>query len=217
MFFSKLPNIEYDKKPIQFPISETEYVLANNFFRNVKMKDTSFNYSTYFNKYVISDDDRLDLLAKEFFGDVKYDWVIIITNNIINPLFDLPLKEVDLYSIIESKYDLVDAIHHYETTEVKNSLGEILLKKGIKVDLKFVSSSHKFYERSNGTYITKSGTQITVSVSNYQHEKELNDRKREVYVLRRGFLDRFISQFEDLISYSKSNAYIDSTTKKSRI
>jgi hypothetical protein len=217
MFFTKIPSIEYDKKPISFPISEKEYVLAKNFFRNVRMNDTSFSYSTYFNKYTITDDDRLDILAQKFFGSVNYDWVIIITNNIINPLFDLPVKDIDLYSLVESKYNSVDAIHHYETIEIKNSLGEILQKSGIKVDATFSNEIHKFYERSNSTYFTKTGLDASIPVSNYEYEKTINDNKREIYVLRKGFLDRFVSQFDDLISYSKSNAYIDSTTKKSGI
>lgn len=217
MFFSKIPNIEYDQKPIKFPITETQYVLAKNFFRNVRMKDTSFSYSSYFNKYAITDDDRLDLLAKKFFGSEQYDWIIVVTNNIINPLFDLPIKESELYSLVESKYASPDAVHHYETLEVKNSKGEILLKSGIKVDSIFRGKSHKFFERSNNTYFTKAGTEITATVSNYQYEKKLNDDKREIYVLRNRFVDKFVSQFENLIDYSKSNAYIDSTTKKSGV
>jgi hypothetical protein len=217
MFFSKIPNLEYDKKPIEFPISETQYVLAKNFFRNVRVTSDAFNYTTYFNKYAITDDDRLDLLAQKFFGSVEYDWIIVVTNSIVNPMFDLPVKEVDLYSIVESKYDSPDALHHYETLEVKNSLGEVQLKGGIKVHSTFINSTHKFYERSNKSYFTKTGTEITISVSNYEYEKKLNDNKREIFVLKKRFLDRFVSQFENTITYSKSNAYIDDSTKKSGI
>ena len=217
MFFSKIPNIEYDKKPLEFPISETQYVLAKNFFRNVRLKDTAFNYSTYFNKYTITDDDRLDLLAKKFFGNVQYDWIIVVTNSIVNPLFDLPVKEIDLYALVDSKYDSPDAIHHYETLEVKNSKNEILLKAGLKVDTVFRNKTHKFFERSNNTYFTKAGTLITLPVSNYEYEKALNDSKREIFVLRDRFLDKFVSQYETLIEYSKSNAYINATTKKSGV
>lgn len=217
MFFSKIPNLEYDKKPIEFPISETQYVLAKNFFRNVRVTNDAFNYTLYFNKYAITDDDRLDLLAKKFFGNVEYDWIIVVTNSIINPLFDLPVKEADLYSLVESKYNSPDELHHYETLEVKNSLGEVQLKGGIKVHPTFRNSSHKFYERSNKSYFTKAGTEITVPVSNYQYEKKLNDNKREIFVLKGRYVDRFVSQFENTITYSKSNAYIDDSTKKSGI
>ena len=91
MFFSKIPNIEYDIKPIKFPISNKEYVLAKNFFRRFKISDSAFENAVYFNKYTISDGERPDLIAKKFYGTPELDWVILLTNSIINSHFDLPI------------------------------------------------------------------------------------------------------------------------------
>jgi hypothetical protein len=54
-------------------------------------------------------------------------------------------------------------------------------------------------------------------VSNYEYELQINDKRRELYILRPEFIDSFISQFEGLTEYKPSASYIDRTTKKSGI
>ena len=55
MFFSLLPNIEYAEKPISYPFSESDFVVAKNFFRRFKIRDDGFSYAVYFTKYSITD------------------------------------------------------------------------------------------------------------------------------------------------------------------
>lgn len=217
MFFSKLPNVEYDIKPIKFPISNTEYVLAKNLFRRFKISDSAFASTVYFNKYAIVDGDRPDIIANKFYGTPNYDWIVILTNNIINPMFEFPIAERSLYDFVAANYSNPDGVHHYETLEVKNSIGEILLQAGFVVDAGYVNMTHKFYDRITGQVFTKTGSTITESVSNYEYEKKLNDSRREIYILRSEFIDKFVSDFETKVEYSKSSAYIDRMTKKSGV
>jgi hypothetical protein len=217
MLFSKIPNIEYDKKPLRFPFSETEYTLTKNFFRRYQIDKTNLESALYFNKYTMTDYDRPDLLSQQFYGTTDFDWLILITNNVINPLFDLPIKENDLYAFVEEKYEVPDGIHHYETLNVKNSLGEIILKEGLFVDSVFASTTHKFYDRSSKSYFTKNGSQISFPVSYYEYEKKLNDDRREIYILRSDFVTKFVSQFENALEYRESKGYIDRKNKKSGV
>jgi len=219
MYFNLVPNIEYDKKPISFPFSNTQYVLAKNFFNRVVMENTSFFSSVYFNKYTILDGERLDSLSQKFYGDPNYDWVIAITNNIINPYFDLPIEEYKLYDAVNLKYGNTDSIHHYETIEIYNSLGELIQKSGIVVDKNFYDTTHTFanrYAEGTGT-MTFNGNQISVSVTNYQYEQRLNDQKRNIYILSGKYIGNFVSQATALLEYSPSNSYINNTTKISGI
>ena len=47
MYFSLLPNIEYDEKPISYPFSESDFVVAKNFFRRYKVNDDIFSYAVF--------------------------------------------------------------------------------------------------------------------------------------------------------------------------
>lgn len=229
MYFSKIPNVEYDQKPLSFPISEKQYVLAKNFFRRTNFKDTVFDSLVYFNKYTITDDDRLDLISQKFYGTPEYDWVILLTNNIINTNFNLPVPDSKLYDFVDSEYKYseydpdesslmpADRTHHYETYELKNSLGETILKAGLVVDKRYYNTVHRFYDRGTKGYINKQGKDLCFKVSNYLHEKNINNSKREIYILKNVYLERFVSQFENVTEYTDSNSYIDSKTKRSGI
>lgn len=122
MYFSKLPNIEYSEKPIRFPISDKQYVLAKNIFRKYKIRERSFQSSVFFNKYTIEDGERLDTIAAKVYGSSEYDWVIMLTNNIVDPYSDLPIRDSNLYDFVVEKYDNPEGVHHYETKEVKDRL-----------------------------------------------------------------------------------------------
>lgn len=141
MYFNFLPSIKYDLKPISYPFSEADYVVAKNFFRRYKISDTAFSSSVYFKKYAIEDGVRLDQVAEGAYGNANYDWVIALTNNMINPLFDLPMSEADLRKHIESRYtNPYYDVHHYEIisdAKQEELFGKVLMPGGTWVDETF--------------------------------------------------------------------------------
>ena len=104
MYFSLIPDIKYDTKPISYPFSESDFVTAKNFFRRYIVNPDVYNYAIFYNKYSVEDYERIETVAEKAYGDAKYDWVIILTNNIINPTFSFPLNPPTLRQIVEHKY-----------------------------------------------------------------------------------------------------------------
>ena len=211
MYFSLIPNIEYDSKPITYPFSESDFITTKNFFRRYKISDDLFGYATFYKKYTIQDDIKLETIAKEYYGSVFYDWVIILTNNFINPLFALPLNTQSVRQIAEDKYGETEAysgIHHYETIEKKSGqtvdgLDVVALKGGLTVDKKFYDSPYTYF---NGTQaVTVNGNTVSKSVTNYEYELEENEKKREIHLLRSTYLKRFVNEFK------KNNLYTESS------
>ena len=45
-------------------------------------------------------------------------------------------------------------------------------------------------------------------MSNLEYEYEVNDSKREISVLNRGYLQVFINDLRDVVRYDKSSSYI---------
>lgn len=214
MYFSKLPNIEYSEKPIRFPISDKQYVLAKNIFRKYKIRERSFQSSVFFNKYTIEDGERLDTIAAKVYGSSEYDWVIMLTNNIVDPYSDLPIRDSNLYDFVVEKYDNPEGVHHYETKEVKDSLGRVVLKEGLHVDSTFYNAPAYEYN-NNGTFVSVPGNTVSIPVTNYQYEVSLNEKRREIFLLRPELLERFVNEFENINEYSRSTDYINRKTKKS--
>jgi|TARA_B100000035_G_scaffold72646_1_gene60012 hypothetical protein len=144
MYFNFLPAIKYDQKPISYPFSESDYVVAKNFFRRYKISETAFSSATYFNKYALLDGQRLDQIAEAVYGNPNYDWIIVLTNNMINTQYDLPMSETELRKHIESQYDnpYYD-YHHYEIISDDKQVeqfGKVLMPGGTVVDETFYNN-----------------------------------------------------------------------------
>lgn len=217
MYFSLIPDVQYDKKPTKFPFSSTEYIIAKNFFRRFKVNEDMFSYSVFFNKYAVQDGDRLDLLAERYYGSPFYDWVIVLVNNLINPITDWPMDEYSLRKHVEKKYSNPDAIHHYETIEIQDGNGKVVLKSGLTVDQTFYNSTFKYFDSSLNTVTSIPGSSASYSVNNYEYESKLNEKNRELYILKDRYFDAFVDEFRKLNLYLTSSDYISKQLKKTAV
>ena len=208
MYFNILPNIAYDQKPISFPFSESDYIVAKNFFRRYKLNDDIFSQAVYFKKYAIEDGERPDTIAKKVYGNPYYDWVILLTNNVINAQYDWPLSGYDLAQVIESNFDdPYSEIRHYE---IREDIGTYT--KGLRVDKTFYDGQHKL--NIGGSIITKNGNEIAspVTIADYYHYE--NEKKREIYLLREKYFRGFVADFRKQNLYKDSKDFVSKRLKQ---
>ena len=161
-YFRELPDLEYQNF-ISNSISSQSYVKVKNLFRRNKLRDDLQNVFTIFNKYEIMEGARPDTVAEEIYGDDQLDWVVLLTAGIINVRDEWPLSDREIYDFVESKYGLanINSNHHYETKEIKDSMGRLILPSGQVVDSNF---SVTYSE--NGTYVTPTSSNTISGVSN---------------------------------------------------
>ena len=227
MFFSLIPDIEYDVKPIKFPYTKSDFITAKNFFRRFKINEDVFSYTATFNKYAVIEGETPDQVAEKAYGDPFLDWVILMTNNVINPLFDWPRSDNAVRKYCEKTYiDPYSEILYYKTREIKSGTsmttdltGKTVkinaLDAGLKVDEKFYNTPFSFFDGNQ--VITMAGSEVCEPVNAYQHEIEENEKKREIYLLKGRFLDAFINEFTQKNSYERSTDYISQRSKKTGV
>ena len=219
-YFRELPDVEY-QSPFATRISSSSYVKAKNIFRRMKIRDDLQYIFTVFDKYEIREGARPDTIAEEFYGKSDLDWVVLLSANIINVRDQWPLSSRDLYEYTVSKYGLenINRVHHYETKEVKNSDGNIVLPKGKKVDQNFKLS----YYDNVVTYtndLTKLGSNILYipdpisTISNYAHETRENQKKETIYLLKPSYLQQFLNDMRTEMVYSESSQFVNKTLIK---
>ena len=82
-YFRNIPDFEYVNrtKDGQFI---SNYTQVKNFFKKGKLREDLFQDLTVFEKYSVRGDDRPDNVAFEIYGDANLDWVVLLSNNIIN-------------------------------------------------------------------------------------------------------------------------------------
>ena len=102
-------------------------------------------------------------------------------------------------------------IHHYETKKIKNSIGSIILQEGLEVPKLFTM---KFLDVNLGTYteVGGAGDLITTEVTNYDYEVDLQNKKREIYILKQSYLNLIITDMERIMPYKTgSTQYVSET------
>ena len=199
-YFRELPDLYY-QSPLPSRNSSTEYIRVKNLFRRVKLRDDLQNVFTLFNKYEIPEGARPDTVAEELYGSPELDWVVLLSAGIVNVIDQWPLSNTDLYQYAENKYgDELTSIRFYETTEVKDSNGRLILPKG-----KVVPSDFKIPNPSN----VKADLNPVTGISNYEYEVRKNEDKRLVYVLKSDYLQAYIGDLRRIMHYEKSSQYIN--------
>ncbi len=199
-YFRELPDLRYPSF-LSDKISSLDYVEVKNIFRRAKLRDDLQNNFTVFDKYEIPMGARPDTVAEDLYGNAQFDWVVLTTAGIINVRNEWPLEDRDLYNYAFKKYgDALNSPRFFETTEVKNSDGVTILEKGKVVDSNFTIPNPN----------TPTATlNPVIGISNFEYETRLNDKKRSIFILREEYLQEFINDIRQIMTYEESSEFID--------
>ena len=208
-YFGQVPNFEYanrtdDGKNI------SDFTKVKNLFKRGKLREDIFQDTTFFNKYQIEGDDRPDNVAFNVYEDETLDWVVLLSNNITNIQTEWPLNQQSFYNFLIDKYgseEAIHGIHHYETTEVRNTDKTIIVPKGLKVPQHY---SIEFYDARLSSYTTASN--ITTEITNYTYENKIEENKRNIYILKPAYLNVILNDMEESMLYKEgSTQYLSET------
>ena len=100
--------------------------------------------------------------------------------------------------------------HHYECTGVKNSIGGIIVEEGLHVPVGFAVTYFDYVLSSN-----VNATNITKDVSNLEYENNIQDAKRNIFILKAEYLSTIFNDLENIMEYKKgSTQFVSETLKK---
>jgi len=211
-YFQYIPDFNYVNRDPNAKIGDQ--VRVKNLFRRIKLRSDIFQDSTIFEKYQISGDDRPDNVANEIYSDPQLDWLVLVSNNIINIQTEWPMPQLTFDSYLLDKYgsyENLNSVHHYETKEVKNSQGVVIVPAGLQIDQ---GSKYTYYEEFQESFVDTGD--FTVEVTNLEYETKLEEAKRNIYILKPIYLPIIIDNIEGEMNYKKgSSDYISGTLKSS--
>jgi len=204
-YFRELPDVQYQSF-LSDAISSQDYLRVKNLFRRNKLRDDLQNVFTLFNKYEIPEGARPDTVAEEFYGSATLDWVVLMTAGIINVRDEWPLSNYQLYKYAENKYSVenLSDINYYETKEVKDSNGRLILPAG-----KDVNEDFTLNYSDNGSKVSVSGISVRRGVSNWEYETIKNNKKSSIYLLKQGYLQQFLNDMREIMIYGLSSEYVN--------
>ena len=206
-YFRQLPELDYpslanDRK------SAYDYQKVKNIFKRAVIRDDLFDEVVAFTKYSVVGDERPDQVAYNFYGDSGLDWVVFTTNNIIHVRDEWPMGNQDFLTYLNAKYtaEQLSNIHHYETKMIRDSRGRLIQPEGLTVP-----AGHSISFLDNGVLRTES--QLT-SFTFLEHENNVNDKKRDIDILRPEYLSVFLENFAEIMEYKPSRQFVNEDLKK---
>ena len=210
-YFRNIPDFEYVNrtKDGQFI---SNYTQVKNFFKKGKLREDLFQDLTVFEKYSIKGDDRPDNVANEIYDDPTLDWVVLMSNNIINIQNEWPLNQQAFESYVLDKYGTIEKlneIHHYESNEVKDTNGVIIFPKGVRVS---AAQSVSYFEPLSEELVTVNP--VSKAVTNYQHEEKINNDKRRIFLIKPIYLNVVFDDLEEMMIYKEGSTQFVSESLK---
>ena len=216
-YFRKLPDLNYPS-PLKTRESNLDVVQTKNLFRRAKVREDLFASFMQFDKYKILGDERPDNVAEKVYGNSNLDWVILMSNNIIDINNEWPLDQFQFNEYLNNKYtpNELASTHHCETEEFRDRDNQLIVPAGLIVDknwsMEYLSGEQ--IRSTNTPSITSNMSQNPVrEVTFLEFETSLNEQKRNINVLKQDLLGLFIKDFDRVMKYDKSSQYVNRKLK----
>ena len=126
----------------------------------------------------------------------------------------MAIEHTSYYNYLINKYGsdaALQNIHHYETREIKNSVGKVIVPKGLEVPSTFTIT---FFDVGLGVQQTIS-TEVVTEITNQVYEDRLNDAKRNISIIKPQFIGLILEEIEKTMKYPKgSTQYVSKKVVK---
>ena len=212
-YFSKLPDFEYVSRLPDAKISD--YITVKNLFKKGSIADDILTNLSLHTKYQIKGDDRPDNVAFDVYGNSNLDWLVLACNNIINVQNEWPMLQNDFDAYLLEKYETyqnLNAVHHYETVEIKNSKDVVIVPSGLECESDYTTT---YFDYNIQQRVDVLSVDLVTEVTNYQYEEKIEDAKRNIYLLKERYLGIIRDDMELAMHYKEgSTQYVNRTLKR---
>lgn len=189
-YFRNFPFVSYD-------------INGNGIFQTVqnplvrfKIIDILTNANFLYQQYILQDESASEI-ALSVYQDETLDWVIYITNNIIDPKYDWPLTYRDFINFITKKYGSVENASRETTTDNIHHYEWIIQQQQILFDGTKIPERRLIVDKTKYDSLVDSERHI---VRNFEYEQRLNDDKRIIKIMKEDYLQQFLSEVKSALS-----------------
>lgn len=146
------------------------YELTNILRKIVPIRRMLSKIDVYYN-YTIKEGERADTIAHDYYGSSTFTWLIYVVNDIIDPYYQWPLSNTQMYDYLERKYG-----DFYQ----------------IQIDIKHYKNDSEDYYVSPYTFsqMTQEQRFGWYPQTIYDWEIEQNEKKREIKLISNTYLEQ---------------------------
>lgn len=171
--------------------------------------------------YIYKDGDKLDSIADRYYSDPNLYWVILVSNGILNPYFELPLlpSQFDKYLLKKYRDKAINAgmtafkyvtevydedFSYQKIVTIKDSnTGEIVSQDYFILDKTSYDEVIEYtseFTSNKVKYLYKVEKNIPIPI--YEWEYELNEKKRNIKILKKELINDAIFLYRNVVKAS---------------
>lgn len=176
-----------------------------NLMTRLSVKPSVLKNPLVYYSYDIKDGDTPEIIAHKYYGDSYRYWIVLFSNEYLDPQWDWPMKSQALEQYIVDKYVAL-GISPTDTKSYQKIITQHNSVTG-ETTTNTVEISQEEYDTlstSNDSY-SFAGETVSVSITKkiqtyYEYELELNEAKRNIKLLNRDYVSQLESEFTSLLS-----------------
>jgi len=211
-FFAKFPKIKYD---IVRDGHTNNYIFTNVLLRIKILESVKQNVFAYY-EYPVRNDETIEMLAEKYYGNPEYHWIVALTNDMSDPLFDWVMTYNVFQKYLIGKYGSIAiaqaTTHHFEkiiTRTINNTIDSVRIEIDEDTYDALPATSTTAYNLDDD--VTTVHEVITKSaISCYDYEDETNEKKRSIKLIKKEYLGQILAEFESLVSETNARRNIRS-------
>ena len=176
-YFRNLPRVGYDINGT----GKDSFLSVTNIMKRVKFKPSVLEDISNYYPYFVKEGERPDIISHAQYGTIGYAYLIMLINDIQDPNFDWPLSSQIFEKFIINKYGSVTLA----IAGVKNYY------QIIRAEVARTGTSERVPEVKfavDETTYDALDTADRSTLTDYDHEVELNDAKREIRLINPAFV-----------------------------
>jgi hypothetical protein len=154
-------------------------------------------------KYSIQEMDTPEIIAAKYYGDSYRYWIVLFTNELLDPQWSWPLNSRAFEEYVNQKYFEVDpkrVVHHYEKSITQLNTAYLTSVTNTVIiddeDYQFVDAL-KYSKNINGELVEFTIEKKAISL--YEHELQLNEAKRDINILNSSYVNDLEKQLKNLM------------------
>ena len=176
-YFRNIPKVKYDINGAE----PNKFLNVTNIMKRISFKPSVIEDITDYYPYRVKDGERPDILSFQKYGTVAYAYLIMLINDIYDPLFDWPLSSQQFEKYLINKYGRVSAAmgttkYYYQI--IRAEVARTGTSERIPA-VKFIVDQTTYDALGTGDRSTQ---------SQYEWEDELNDNKRDIKLINAAFI-----------------------------
>ena len=172
-YFRNIPKVKYDI----YGTEPKKYRNVTNIMKRISFKPSVIEDISDYLPYRVNDGERPDTISYQRYGSVAYAYLIMLVNDIYDPLFDWPLSSQQFEKYLTNKYGSVSAAMG-ETKYYYQIVRAEVAKTGTSGRIPAV----KLIVDQTTYDALDAGVRSTQTA--YEWEDELNDDKRDIKLIK---------------------------------